>query len=388
MMQTLTNFINEFLSLTARMAPWLLLGFLFAGLFALFFTPDKVRRHLGGKGLLPVLKAVLLGVPLPLCSCGVVPVAAAMRSSGASRGATAAFLISTPQTGIDSMVATFSLLGWLAGVLRPVLAIVTGLVGGVLIGRLADRDDRQEVAGTVPEKPHAAHGDSCCGGEEKPHAAHGDSCCGGEEKPSAEHGGCCCCSGGDGAARRPGLLGAVRYMLWYGFVRTPRMVASSLLLGLVIATLIQMFVPDDFGASVIRGKAWVEMVAVIAFSLPLYVCSTGAIPIAATLVLKGISPGAALVFLIAGPATNSAMVASMVRILGGRATLVYLAVLAVVTVSAGVAINALGLSLGGASLAAVSGAAETCCLTLFERLCGAALLVLLGWGMYRKLLHA
>ena len=166
------------------------------------------------------------------------------------------------------------------------------------------------------------------------------------------------------------------------------MVASSLLLGLVIATLIQMFVPDDFGASVIRGKAWVEMVAVIVFSLPLYVCSTGAIPIAATLVLKGISPGAALVFLIAGPATNSAMVASMVRILGGRATLVYLAVLAVVTVSAGVAINALGLSLGGASLAAVSGAAETCCLTLFERLCGAALLVLLGWGMYRKLLHA
>ena len=373
MMQTLTNFINEFLSLTARMAPWLLLGFLFAGLFALFFTPDKVRRHLGGKGLLPVLKAVLLGVPLPLCSCGVVPVAAAMRSSGASRGATAAFLISTPQTGIDSMVATFSLLGWLAGVLRPVLAIVTGLVGGVLIGRLADRDDRQEVAGTVPEKPHAAHGDSCCSGE---------------EKPSAEHGGCCCCSAGDGAARRPGLLGAVRYMLWYGFVRTPREVASSLLLGLVIATLIQMFVPDDFGASVIRGKAWVEMVAVIAFSLPLYVCSTGAIPIAATLVLKGISPGAALVFLIAGPATNSAMVASMVRILGGRATLVYLAVLAVVTVSAGVAINALGLSLGGASLAAVSGAAETCCLTLFERLCGAALLVLLGWGMYRKLLHA
>ena len=116
-------------------------------------------------------------------------------------------------------------------------------------------------------------------------------------------------------------------MLWYGFVRTPREVASSLLLGLVIATLIQMFVPDDFGASVIRGKAWVEMVAVIAFSLPLYVCSTGAIPIAATLVLKGISPGAALVFLIAGPATNSAMVASMVRILGGRATLVYLAVL-------------------------------------------------------------
>ena len=355
-MQTLTKFINEFLSLTARMAPWLLLGFLFAGLFALFFTPEKVRRHLGGKGLLPVLKAVLLGVPLPLCSCGVVPLAAAMRSSGASRGATAAFFISTPQTGIDSMVATFSLLGWLAGVLRPVLAIVTGLVGGVLIGRLADRDDSQDSAGIEAE--HAP----------------------------GEHGGCCC-SGGGGTARRPGLLGAVRYMLWYGFVRTPKTVASSLLLGLVIATLIQMFVPDDFGASVIRGNAWVEMVAVIAFSLPLYVCSTGAIPIAATLVLKGISPGAALVFLIAGPATNSAMVASMVRILGGRATLVYLAVLAVVTVTAGVVINALGLSLGGSSLAAVSGATEACCLTLFQRLSGAVLLVLLGWGMYRKLLH-
>lgn len=387
-MQTLTKFINEFLSLTARMAPWLLLGFLFAGLFALFFTPEKVRRHLGGKGLLPVLKAVLLGVPLPLCSCGVVPLAAAMRSSGASRGATAAFFISTPQTGIDSMVATFSLLGWLAGVLRPVLAIVTGLVGGVLIGRLADRDDSQDSAGIEAEHAPGEHGGCCCSDEGTAPAAHrdGDGCCSDEGKPAGEHGGCCC-SGGGGTARRPGLLGAVRYMLWYGFVRTPKTVASSLLLGLVIATLIQMFVPDDFGASVIRGNAWVEMVAVIAFSLPLYVCSTGAIPIAATLVLKGISPGAALVFLIAGPATNSAMVASMVRILGGRATLVYLAVLAVVTVTAGVVINALGLSLGGSSLAAVSGATEACCLTLFQRLSGAVLLVLLGWGMYRKLLH-
>ncbi len=387
-MQTLTKFINEFLSLTARMAPWLLLGFLFAGLFALFFTPEKVRRHLGGKGLLPVLKAVLLGVPLPLCSCGVVPLAAAMRSSGASRGATAAFFISTPQTGIDSMVATFSLLGWLAGVLRPVLAIVTGLVGGVLIGRLADRDDSQDSAGIEAEHAPGEHGGCCCSDEGTVPTAHrdGDGCCSDEGKPAGEHGGCCC-SGGGGTARRPGLLGAVRYMLWYGFVRTPKTVASSLLLGLVIATLIQMFVPDDFGASVIRGNAWVEMVAVIAFSLPLYVCSTGAIPIAATLVLKGISPGAALVFLIAGPATNSAMVASMVRILGGRATLVYLAVLAVVTVTAGVVINALGLSLGGSSLAAVSGATEACCLTLFQRLSGAVLLVLLGWGMYRKLLH-
>lgn len=388
-MQTLTKFINEFLSLTARMAPWLLLGFLFAGLFALFFTPEKVRRHLGGKGLLPVLKAVLLGVPLPLCSCGVVPLAAAMRSSGASRGATAAFFISTPQTGIDSMVATFSLLGWLAGVLRPVLAIVTGLVGGVLIGRLADRDDSQDSAGIEAEHAPAEHGGCCCSDEGTVPAAHrdGDGCCSDEGKPAGEHGGCCC-SGGGGTARRPGLLGAVRYMLWYGFVRTPRMVASSLLLGLVIATLIQMFVPDDFGASVIRGNAWVEMVAVIAFSLPLYVCSTGAIPIAATLVLKGISPGAALVFLIAGPATNSAMVASMVRILGGRATLVYLAVLAVVTVTAGVVINALGLSLGGGTVLPTAAAGhDACCLTLFQRLSGAVLLVLLGWGMYRKLLH-
>ena len=388
-MQTLTKFINEFLSLTARMAPWLLLGFLFAGLFALFFTPEKVRRHLGGKGLLPVLKAVLLGVPLPLCSCGVVPLAAAMRSSGASRGATAAFFISTPQTGIDSMVATFSLLGWLAGVLRPVLAIVTGLVGGVLIGRLADRDDSQDSAGIEAEHAPGEHGGCCCSDEGTAPAAHrdGDGCCSDEGKPAGEHGGCCC-SGGGGTARRPGLLGAVRYMLWYGFVRTPKTVASSLLLGLVIATLIQMFVPDDFGASVIRGNAWVEMVAVIAFSLPLYVCSTGAIPIAATLVLKGISPGAALVFLIAGPATNSAMVASMVRILGGRATLVYLAVLAVVTVTAGVVINALGLSLGGGTVLPTAAAGhDACCLTLFQRLSGAVLLVLLGWGMYRKLLH-
>lgn len=342
----MSSCIQAFIGIVCRMAPYLLLGFLFAGLFALFFTPEQVKRHLGGAGVLPVLKAVLLGVPLPLCSCGVVPVAAALRSSGAGRGATAAFFISTPQTGIDSMIVTFSLLGWLIGLLRPVLAFITGLTGGVLIGRFVPEDDGRTAPSEMAE----------------------------------EEGGCCCCSGG--VERQPGIWGGVKYLLWYGFVKTPKTVSSSLLLGLVIATLIQLFVPDDFGASYIKGHAALEFVAMIAVALPLYVCSTGAIPIAATLVLKGISPGAALVFLIAGPATNSAMITSMIRLLGGRATAIYLTVLTIFAVLAGLFVNAIGYSFTGSPVDAAVGMGG---LTVCQRVCGTLLLLLLGWGMYRKI---
>ena len=344
---TAGGFIDAFIGIVSRMAPWLLLGFLFAGLFALFFTPELVKRHLGGTGVVPVLKAVLLGVPLPLCSCGVVPVAAALRSSGASRGATAAFFISTPQTGVDSMIVTFSLLGWLIGLLRPVLAIVTGLVGGVAIGRLVDKREA--------EAQNAA-------------------------RELSEEGESCCCAGG--MVRQPGFWGGVRYVFWYGFVKTPKTVSSSLLLGLVIATVIQLFVPDDFGASFIKGNRLLEFAAVIALALPLYVCSTGAIPIAATMILKGISPGAALLFMIAGPATNSAMMTSMVKRLGGRATVIYLVILTVFAVLAGMLVNMLGCTFSVQGAMAGHGMAE---MTLVQRGCGTVLLLLLGWGMYRKI---
>lgn len=342
----LTELIQAFIGIVYKMAPWLLLGFLFAGIFAVFFTPDKVKKHLGGKGILPVLKSVILGVPLPLCSCGIVPVAAALRSSGASRGATAAFFISTPQTGVDSMIVTFSLLGWVIGLIRPLLACVTGLVGGVLIGRF------------VPEDDNDAH----------------------IAEELANDGSCCCCSH-DSCDTHRGFLGGLKYLAWYGFVKTPKTVSSSLLLGLVIATIIQLFVPEDFGTSYIKGNTFLEFAAMIAVALPLYICSTGAIPIAATLILKGISPGAALVFMIAGPATNSAMITSMIKLLGAKATAIYLAVLTVFAILAGICINAIGYTWQTAATATH----DACCVTGFQRICGVALLLLLAWGMYAKL---
>ena len=243
------------------------------------------------------------------------------------------------------MIVTFSLLGWVIGLIRPLLAMLTGLVGGVLIGKWVKDEDA----------PSAEAAESC------------------------STGGCCC---GGKAPRPHGLWQSIRYIGWYSLIKTPKTVSTSLLLGMVIAALIEMFVPEDFGASYLRGNVVLEFVAMIVVALPLYVCSTGAIPIAASLMAKGISPGAALVFMIAGPATNSAMMASMVKLLGGKATAIYLVVLTIFAVAAGILINVFGYTYvgnGGTPIAA------ECCVTTVQRICGVALLLLLGWGMYGKL---
>ena len=132
-MEILTKVIYEFWGTFSDMAPYLLFGFFIAGLLSVFVSPEKVERHLGGNGIWPVLKASVFGVPLPLCSCGVIPVATSLRRHGASRGATTAFLLSTPQTGVDSIMVTFSLLGPVFAIFRPLAAFVTGTVGGVLV---------------------------------------------------------------------------------------------------------------------------------------------------------------------------------------------------------------------------------------------------------------
>ena len=212
----------------------------------------------------PVIKASLLGVPLPLCSCGVIPVAASLRRHGASRGATTAFLLSTPQTGVDSIVVTYSLMGGLFALIRPVVAFITGLVGGWLVDALAGQD-YGNATGVNPSAP--------CAGE------------------------CCALS-----VRRQNRL--VR-ALHYGFVTLPRDIGKALVVGLIISGVIAAFVPDDFFAGVF-GTGLVGMLIMMAVGMPLYVCATGSVPVAAALMMKGVSPGAALVFLMTGPATNAA----------------------------------------------------------------------------------
>lgn len=260
------------------MAPYLLFGFLVAGILSVMMPPEMVERHLGGRGVRPVFKAALFGIPLPLCSCSVIPVVASLRKHGASKGASTAFLISTPQTGVDSILVTYSLLGPVFAIFRPLAALFTGVLGGMLVewfdGAKSDAVNPAECK------------DACCA-------------------PGA----------GEGRVRR---------VLRYGFVKLPREIAGPLLGGLVIAGLIAAFVPERVFTEWI-GRGFGAMLWMMLLGIPMYVCATASVPIAAAMMLKGLSPGAALVFLMTGPATNAAAIASFWRLLGARATMLYLA---------------------------------------------------------------
>jgi len=303
----LTGLLSEFWTLLADMAPYLLLGFLVAGLLYVWISPRMVERHLGGKGLLPILKAALFGIPLPLCSCGVIPVSASLRKQGASRGATTAFLLSTPETGVDSIFVTFSLLGIVFAIFKPVAALFTGLVGGWLVTLLAE------------DEPAVAREDLKCN----------DRCCAGEEDDAC---------GPDGAGEPRG--GKLRRALIYGFITLPRDIGPSLLVGLLIAGVITVAVPADFFAGVLSNR-FAQMLVMMLFGIPIYVCATASVPVAAALMAKGVSPGAALVFLMTGPATNAATVAMVWNLMGRRTAVIYLATIALCALASGLVLDSL-----------------------------------------------
>ncbi|MBN2169700.1 MAG: SO_0444 family Cu/Zn efflux transporter [Candidatus Krumholzibacteriota bacterium] len=296
-----------------QMAPWLLFGFLVAGALSVLVSPAWLERHLGARKRGAVLKAALFGVPLPLCSCGVIPVAASLRRHGAGRPATTSFLLSTPQTGVDSIVVTWSLLGPVFAVFRPLAALVSGIAGGALV-RAVDGEGREPTGGEPGGGPAASGEDAGCGA-----AAAGEA-------------GCCadCCA--------PPGRGGLRQALRYGLVTLPRDIAVALLLGVAIAGLLAALLPPDALAPYLGGGV-LSILALMALGVPIYVCATASVPIAAGLIHLGVSPGAALAFLIAGPATNAATITTVWRVLGQRTTIAYLATIAASAVGWGLLLN-------------------------------------------------
>ncbi len=280
-----------------QMAPYLLFGFLAAGILSVLVSPEWVERHLGGNGLRPVVKSTIFGIPLPLCSCGVIPVTASIRRHGAGPGATAAFLLSTPQTGVDSLLATYALLGPVYMVFRFVVALVTGIAGGLLVAASALR--------RTPDSATSDPSNEACTEE--------------------------CCIGGQHSS-------ALVRVLRYGFVTLPRDIAVPLLIGIAVAGLIGAFVEEGY-LSAYLGGGWLAMLTMMAVGIPIYVCSTASIPIAVGFIHMGASPGAALVFLIVGPATNAAAISVIWKILGRRQTLIYLGTVAVTALASGFALD-------------------------------------------------
>jgi uncharacterized membrane protein YraQ (UPF0718 family) len=292
MKEFIASILTDFWGTAAEMSPYLLFGFLVAGILSMLVSQGVVERHLGGRGIWPVLKASLFGVPLPLCSCGVIPVSMSLHKHGAGKGSTIAFLISTPQTGVDSIFVTFSLLGPVFAIFRPIAAFVTGIIGGVLV----------DLFNPVPRE-----------GQPVP-AKCTDECCGGAENRKIARG------------------------LKFAFVTLPRDIGGAMLVGLVIAAFISVFVPRDYFAEKL-GTGIFAMLVMMALGIPMYVCATASVPIAAALILKGLTPGAALVFLMTGPATNAATFATIWKILGRATAIIYLATIAGCSLVSGILLD-------------------------------------------------
>jgi len=301
------------------MAPYLLLGFLVAGALSQWLEPRWLTRLLAGERAKSVGIASVIGAPLPLCSCSVLPVAASLRRAGAGKGATSAFLVSTPETGVDSVSVTWGLLDPLLTIARPLGAILSALLVGLGVSRFArsGRDDEPR-AGLEAEA-----GAPCC-------------------ECSPEGGGCTEAVSAEPASPPPPRGVGVRSLraLRYAFVEMFDDLAGALLVGVLLSGVIAAVLPEDlFDGPLLAGGGGI--LAMLVIGIPIYVCASASTPIAAALVLKGLSPGAALVFLLAGPATNLTTLAVMTRTLGKRATLVHLAILAAVTLALGFGVNAL-----------------------------------------------
>lgn len=295
-------------------APFVLLGFFVAALLKAFLPDDFVARHLGGGGTASIFKAAAMGVPIPLCSCGVLPAAAGLKKQGAGKGAITSFLISTPETGVDSIAVSYALLDPLMAFIRPVVAFFTAVAAGIAVA--------------YTEKHVVILPDAAPDSEE-------------ERKESCTTGCCCSHREPESVAFGPKLMKGMRF----AFGDLLKDIGGWLFFGLLLSGVISVFLSPEIVSRYLSNE-YLSMLLMLAISVPLYVCATASTPIAAALALKGISPGAALVFLLAGPATNAAAITVIMKLIGKRATVVYVAVIVVMSLLAGIGVNALYASLG------------------------------------------
>ena len=290
------SFTQHFIGLFIESAPWLLMGFSVAGLMKAFLPSQVLAKHLGEPGLSATIKAALLGAPLPLCSCGVIPAALGLRRSGASKAATTSFLISTPETGVDSVTVSYAMMGPFMAIIRPIAAISTAITAGLLVG-----PDKNEHA---PQSSEPVQ--SCCASKTaEPESA--ESCC---SKVSEEN------SAADSIGSR------LRDSMKFTFVDLIRDISLWLMIGLGIAAMVKTYVPTEFLTQ--WGDGFMAFVVMALIGVPMYICALASTPIAAGLLFSGVSPGATLVFMLVGPATNIATIGLVRNELGNRALAAYL----------------------------------------------------------------
>ncbi|SCA56103.1 Permease [Candidatus Terasakiella magnetica] len=300
-MELLTNTLHLFL----EAAPWLLFGLVMAGVIKAWMSEKAVQKYIGGKGIGSIFGAALFGAPLPLCSCGVLPAAVGMRRAGGSRPATLSFLISTPETGVDSVAVSYALLGPFMAIVRPIAAVSSAVFTGVLAIFLPEEDN----------KAQPAQASSCCK----------TSCCG-NSKPAVE-------------VKKPNAFRKTLDGVSYALSDILDDIALWLGVGLLVAGVVTTYVPEQ--ALVEWGSGPLAMLVMLVIGIPMYICATASTPLAASFLIAGVSPGAVMVFLLAGPATNMATIAVVKNEMGTRTMWTYLAGVCISSLAAGFVVNQL-----------------------------------------------
>jgi len=367
MTQHLVAILREVWTLWLEMGIYLVFGFAIAGILSRILKTEFIARHLGPNSLGSIAKASLIGVPLPLCSCGVVPVALSLHQRGASRSATVAFLISTPETGVDSILVTYALLGPVFAIVRPIAAFLNGLLGGAMValaepnGKKTQQDESDcgsdSASGVVrfasltsTLRCDAATSHSADAIADGPGAATSHSADAIADGPGLATSHSAASQPASQPAQRVSLLRNAVLAFRYGFMDFPREIAGWLVFGIILAGALAHFLPKDF-MSLHLGSGFKAMAVMALIGIPLYICSTASVPVVAMMVMHGgLSAGAALVFLICGPATNAAGLTMVVKTLGRKTAALYLASIVITSFACGYLLDLLYTS-SGTSLA-------------------------------------
>jgi uncharacterized membrane protein YraQ (UPF0718 family) len=294
-MEIILKFIHSLIELSNAMAPYILFGLIFAGILHELVPQSIVTKHLGKENIFSVIKSTLFGIPLPVCSCGVIPLATSIKKSGASKGATLSFLISTPITGVDSILATYGMFGWIFTIYRIFTSMIIAMVAGVLTN-LTDKEEEKiqpKFSFAKSAKPANMTMSSFSAAPLQQN-----------EKISLKK-------------------LSIKKVLKYSFVTLLGDISKPLFIGLIFGAAISVAIPENL-SDFLTQYAWLSYIIVILIAVPMYVCATASLPIAAALMLSGVSAGAAFVFLSAGPATNIVTMGVVKKMLGKKSLYIYL----------------------------------------------------------------
>lgn len=311
-MESFLTLVSNFIELSAEASPWLLLGLLIAGLMKAWVPSKVLNKHLG-QGNKAIIKAALIGAPLPLCSCGVIPVATELRRSGASAPATSSFLVATPETGVDSVSVSYALLGPIFAVYRPLAAVISAIMTGLLVSTApeesvkcsSNKSSEKKKSCCDSQSPSSVEkqGTSCCSKNNSVEATDSkksSSCCNKKTEQTSQADSSCCSS--KTISQKSSLLVKTKQGVYYAATQLIDDIIIWLVIGLAFAALVRTFLPEEFLIS--YGSGLPAMILMIAISIPMYICATASTPVAAGFIMAGLSPGTALVFMMAGPATN------------------------------------------------------------------------------------